>query len=1002
MNQNGDPPPEPPGLKAEPGAREQPVDDPLPNPLRRFTRPIARSVAIAFLFLAGVLALSWSYRVNIANSTVPAALSGFLQADVTLTVVKMDLTAITIEDFAVKNGPTIDSLEARFDLAPGAAVLVEALDARGVTASVHLNPRGVVTVKGLEALFETRPDGPPEGSAPLTPPFENLTVSDLRIDADTPVGRHALTGDISLRLPAAPALFPLTASIDLDAPGTDSALSLDAAIAPDRASVSAILDLSASHWLAFVPGIEAASGRLTADLSASGAGPIPALADEDPVAWALAALAGDADIAWAGLSVTPSDLPSVGFSDGLARMQVGGGQATLDIADALEVSPSAVPDTFLSALPEGFRDAFSGAPTIVLTPDENRPSLLFRPDAGGNWRVETGLGVTWTHGPAQATLTPREVSLGRDFAPRSVTIESLRLDLVRGLNLPRDVTVAAEIGPLEVDLSSPRSGEIPELDFPFTLNATLFGEIAPPLWAERADIDVSGTIEVADDAGAITAYLVPGGGLSAQGLTGTGDARLSPRIAVDIAGGTPARVDILPNPGLMGAFRISPMTVALPDQDPPVSVEIDSQLIQIRHTPSETRMSTGPFDARELGFDFGVTGIEIDAVVTANGASLGFDASGLILGGAPFLSGAISADMAIARRNGAFTSAAGPISLADGRVSLDTSIAIGRDGGVGAVRIQSAPIPFGGTGLATSDILPAALLADLPVTPDLGGAVSFGLNLTPPGDAGANILALTLEGFSIEAEGFEIGNVNGALSFDPLALPASFGEQTLSGAIAAPVLGRAPFEARFSVSPTSRVAISEIGIDALGGSVSLIDGAFDPKTSGLTGTLRLRRVDLSLLTDALAIDGVAATGRLSGLLPTRLSPNILSITNGSIAADGGGVLAITNPAVSQALASDNEAVQLLADAMENFEYDTLSANVEIRPDGEGAVGLSLKGANPDVLDGYPFDINVNLETDFGKFAQIQRDIFLILRAVMAPLRLLNPRQLPVSSNDNSG
>jgi hypothetical protein len=147
---------------------------------------------------------------------------------------------------------------------------------------------------------------------------------------------------------------------------------------------------------------------------------------------------------------------------------------------------------------------------------------------------------------------------------------------------------------------------------------------------------------------------------------------------------------------------------------------------------------------------------------------------------------------------------------------------------------------------------------------------------------------------------------------------------------------------------------------------------------------------------------VSATGRLSGLLPARVSPDILVVTKGTVAADGGGVLSITNPAVTQALASDNQAVQLLSEALRNFEYDTLAATLDIAPEGAGALGLVLQGANPEVLEGYPFDINVNLETDLSQFARVQRDVFEILRAITAPLRLLNPGQLPVSSDDNSG
>ncbi len=48
------------------------------------------------------------------------------------------------------------------------------------------------------------------------------------------------------------------------------------------------------------------------------------------------------------------------------------------------------------------------------------------------------------------------------------------------------------------------------------------------------------------------------------------------------------------------------------------------------------------------------------------------------------------------------------------------------------------------------------------------------------------------------------------------------------------------------------------------------------------------------------------------------------------------------------------------------------ASAEKRDDG--SVLLNLQGYNPDVLDGHPFSLNVNLESNFSKMAS---DLYII-------------------------
>ncbi len=230
--------------------------------------------------------------------------------------------------------------------------------------------------------------------------------------------------------------------------------------------------------------------------------------------------------------------------------------------------------------------------------------------------------------------------------------------------------------------------------------------------------------------------------------------------------------------------------------------------------------------------------------------------------------------------------------------------------------------------------------------------------------------------------------VNGSLRFDMAHPGATQGQQVLTGTVIAPGLPDMPSTITFSVNDARLVHITEATLDLFGGQFALIDTQMDPAQVSLNGTLRLRRVDLSAALDHLEIEGVEGTGKISGLIPVRVTGGDVILNDGSLAAEGGGVLKIDNETVNQALASDQEQVQLLTQTLKDFHYDGLTATVVLPAGQNGTIGLSLSGRNPEVMDGYPFVINVNLESDF-------RNLFRILLAFMdAYGSVLNSAQLP--------
>jgi hypothetical protein len=72
--------------------------------------------------------------------------------------------------------------------------------------------------------------------------------------------------------------------------------------------------------------------------------------------------------------------------------------------------------------------------------------------------------------------------------------------------------------------------------------------------------------------------------------------------------------------------------------------------------------------------------------------------------------------------------------------------------------------------------------------------------------------------------------------------------------------------------------------------------------------------------------------------------------------------------------------------LRNFVYDELSLGIEKPPEGRSTVTLKLLGANPEVLNGQPFDVNVNLTTDLE---QLLQDLLTVLQATQGEIEVLS-------------
>lgn len=149
-------------------------------------------------------------------------------------------------------------------------------------------------------------------------------------------------------------------------------------------------------------------------------------------------------------------------------------------------------------------------------------------------------------------------------------------------------------------------------------------------------------------------------------------------------------------------------------------------------------------------------------------------------------------------------------------------------------------------------------------------------------------------------------------------------------------------------------------------------------TSGFSFTLEIASVSAEALLKQIAGESASATGFLSGVLPVFVSGDgSITVQGGWLKTDSPGIIRLPPGAIP----GDNENVALLRNALGNFRYSVLSAEIGSEKDGKTALIMRLEGNNPDVQAGRPFKVNVNLRGDVLDL--VRRNVLLFLN----PLKL---------------
>ncbi len=195
-------------------------------------------------------------------------------------------------------------------------------------------------------------------------------------------------------------------------------------------------------------------------------------------------------------------------------------------------------------------------------------------------------------------------------------------------------------------------------------------------------------------------------------------------------------------------------------------------------------------------------------------------------------------------------------------------------------------------------------------------------------------------------------------------------EQALSGRIASVNPGLPVENISFNYSVDTRrktLDLHDLQATIFNGVLRSEGVAYDWAAAGNTFTMVLERIDLSAVLDMGAYEGVQASGIISGNVPVSISGSTVSVAEGTLHVEAPGGSIRYQPA--SAGSSGNAALDLVNQALSNYQYDRLDADVNYLPSGDLNLAVRLQGANPDMNQDQRINLNLNISDNIPSLLQ---------------------------------
>ena len=291
---------------------------------------------------------------------------------------------------------------------------------------------------------------------------------------------------------------------------------------------------------------------------------------------------------------------------------------------------------------------------------------------------------------------------------------------------------------------------------------------------------------------------------------------------------------------------------------------------------------------------------------------------------------------------------------------------------VGTLDLSLPPLVFAAGQVQPADFSP---LLEGVLTETVGEIALDGQLTWEDGELESDLSLLIRElGFAIGPA--RLSRINSVIRFDSLTPPSTPAAQLLSVGLLDVGLPLTDGLVSMQLRPDGQLSVDQLTWRLADGEIRAAPFTFGSDVKGLTMVLTAEQLDLEALLRLTPLDELTGEGRIDGTLPLTIGETA-ALDGGELAASSPGVIRYAPSAVPGILQAGGESVNLMLQALENFQYDALNLTLDGKTDGDTKIGLHLKGANPELYDGYPVEFNLNLDGNLASLIQTNLDNYQI-------------------------
>ncbi len=171
--------------------------------------------------------------------------------------------------------------------------------------------------------------------------------------------------------------------------------------------------------------------------------------------------------------------------------------------------------------------------------------------------------------------------------------------------------------------------------------------------------------------------------------------------------------------------------------------------------------------------------------------------------------------------------------------------------------------------------------------------------------------------------------------------------------------------AEFSVIAVEEaVQVREVSMSAFGGRFVTDPFLFSMRRESNSMVLRPKSIQLQFMVDLAEFEDIEMSGSISGMLPLTIRERKMTITNGWLESDPpGGVIHYLPGLDSEDTGVPVSDLNLVSRALANFQYDSLTSDVNYTESGDLKLQMRLTGINPDMDDTQPVILNLGVENN---------------------------------------